>query len=664
MDQRIVKTSCPRDCFSGCTMKVHVENGRIAGFQGDEANKGAGGSLCAKGMAYIEYVYSPNRVGYPMVRVGNREEGKFKRISWQDAIQTIGEKLRDIKENYGPLSLLYYSSGGCQGLLSEYYKGFFSQYGGFTTTSGNLCYSAGIEATRLTYGEVIQNAPWDLENAGLIILWGKNPAFTNVQEMRFINNALSKGSKLITIDPIQNASSGKSHLHISPKPGTDGVLALCIMNLLVKRNSVDYDFIEKYTYGFEALKKHVEKVTVSKAAKVCGINENDIYSMLELIESSRPMTLVCGFGLQRYKNGGQTVRAISMIPALRGDVSAPGGGFKFANKRWKHLKWPFVSSSDYTVRSEYPSSRFGKALEGHKDPAIKMCWIERANPLTMNPDIKGLKRALGNMDCIVVVDQFMTDTAKFADIILPAQSFFEYDDIFSGYWTPYLSLCRKVIEPVGESKNESQIYRMLGQYMGYDMELLPEYTLDAIDDILRASGAGVGVEDLIEGPYMYEQDIAFKDRIFKTPSGKIELYSQSMMELWGQNPLPEYNIHDDSLYPLRFLSTHPRERIHSQFGDIEKLKGKDDRVLVYINPQDAKVREISDGEKVEVFNDRGIIHAYAFVTDKIKEGVVNIYEGLPESSGAGVNVLTAQETSDIAYGAVYYDCFVDIAKAL
>ena len=668
MKQNYIKTSCPRDCFGGCTMKVYVDNGTIVKLEGEDSNKATVGKLCIKGMAYMDYVYSQSRIKYPMIRVGDRGEGRFERVSWEYAIKEIGDKLKHVKDNFGPSGLMYYGSGGCQGLMSQYYQSFFSQFGGYSTTRGNLCYSAGIEATRITYGDALHNAPWDLENAGLVILWGKNPAFTNVQEMKFINKAITNGGKLITIDPIKNASSGRSNLHISPKPGSDGALALGIINQLIKHNTIDLEFIKNYTHGFEALKSHVQKYTPCAVAKICQIDENEIYSMVNIIESSKPMTLVCGYGIQRYKNAGQTVRAISMLPAIIGNVGIKGGGFRFANKQWENLKWPHIMKRSVDeIRDEYPSAALGKALDEYKNPEIKMLWIERANPLTMNPDINSLKNAMNNVEYIVTVDQFITDTARFSDIILPAQSFFEYEDVFTGYWTPYLSYCSKIIEPFYESKNESQIYRLLGEYMEYDMDYLPEYNSNTLNSVLKKCGINTSVQELKAQPLMDNNagDIAFIDRKFNTPTGKIELYSESMYGKWKQSPLPEFcdNIECTELsnkYPLRFLSTHARERIHSQFSEIEKLKTNEGKAILYISPEDAKKRFINDGSKISIYNDNGIIYAYACITKDIKYGVVNLYEGLSECSGASVNMLTNQEISDIGYGATYYDCFVDI----
>jgi anaerobic selenocysteine-containing dehydrogenase len=440
-----------------------------------------------------------------------------------------------------------------------------------------------------------------------------------------------------------------------------------VANLLIERNSVDMDFINEFTYGFQMLKSHVEKYTLFETASICGIGEDEIYSFVKLIENNRPVTLVSGYGLQRHKNGGQTIRALSILPALIGDVGVKGGGFRFANKQWRKLKWPFIPDSRFEIRDDYPAASLGRAVDSYKDPEVKMLWVERANPLTMNPDTNSLKKSIDKLEYIVVMDQFFTDTTAYADIVLPAQSFFEYDDLFAGYWTPYLSCCSKVIEPYYEAKNESEVYRMLGKRMGYDMRYLPEYNSEALDTILEYSDAGIRAEKLKESPYIGEGtgEIAFADRKFNTPSGKIELYSNAMLDKWGESPLPEYHEYagdEKAKYPLSFLSTHARERIHSQFADIERLKGKDGRVLLYINPKDAENRNLQNDDMVEIYNNRGRIYAYVCITGLIKEGVVNVYEGLPERSGASVNMLTNQDSSDIGYGAVYYDCSVEVIK--
>lgn len=660
MVEKVFRTACPRDCFGGCSMNVYIENGRIVKIEGEKSNRATGGVLCTKGMSYVDYVYSKNRIKYPMIREGKRGEGNFERVSWEFAEEKICANLRKIKEEYGPLSLMFYSSGGCGGILSEYYRGFFDQFEGYSTTRGNLCYSAGIEAVKRTYGSVEHNAPWDMENASLIILWGKNPANTNVQEMKFIRSARESGCALAVIDPIKTSSSSGADLHISPLPGTDYALALCIANLLIIEKSIDQNFVNQYTEGFQEFKDSVSKYTPTMAAEVCKIKEEEIYSLVRLLEKNKPITLVCGYGVQRYQNGGQTVRAISSIPALLGQVGIPGGGFRFANKISKRLKWPYAPEEKMMIRDDYPASQLGRAIMEYDDPPVKMLWVERANPLTMNPDTNGLIEALKKLDFIVVAEQFMTDTALYADLILPAQSFFEYDDIFRGYWTPYISAFRKVIEPFYEDRNESEIYRALGQRMGYDMKYLPVYDENAINNILTSSGIETTFRELIEKPYLTEDcEIAFKDRVFKTASGKIEL-SGIVSGVHGEDKIPNFEVSGEA-YPLRFLSTHDRERIHSQFADIERLK-ENRKGLIFINPADAMAREINDGDMLQVYNGRGAIYAVASVTGNIKKGVVNVYEGLSEASGASVNKLTAQLSSDMGDGAAYYDCFVEVRK--
>lgn len=663
MERKVFKTTCPRDCFGACTMNVYVEEGKIVKVEGAEGNKATFGVTCSKGLSVKEYVYSPNRLKYPMMRVGNRGEGKFERISWETAIDKICKELKLVKEKSGPLGLMLFTSGGCEGMLSNYNKSFFTQFGGYTAKKGNLCCSAGSEAIRLTYGEVKHNAPWDAENAGLIVLWGKNPANTNVHEMKHINDAKAKGAKLITIDPIKTASTVKSDLHLSTNPGTDMALALCIINSLIQRGSLDKEFVDKYTIGFDSLRSHVLKYSIEEASKVCGLDESEINKLIEMIENSKPLTLICGVGLQRYKNGGQTIRAISMIPAITGDVGIKGGGFRFIGNKWQSLSWPFLPETDYLTRSDYPASKLAEAIEGYSDPEINMLWMERANPLVMHPDINALKAAMDKLDFIVVVDPFMTDTAKYADIVLPAQSYLEFTDIFTAGSSPYIHTFQRAIEPYYEAKNEAEIYRMLGSAMGYDMNYLPEYNDETINMVLQKSGVNADFEKLKEGPYMESHmEIAFADRRFNTPSGKIELYSEVLAEKWNSTPMPDFysesRAEGSESYPLRFLSTHARERLHSQFADVESLNKE--KPLIYINREDAENRELAEGQRVRIFNDKGEIYALVKITDTIKPGMVNVYEGLSEHTGASVNMLTDQGVTDIGWGATYYDCFVEV----
>jgi anaerobic selenocysteine-containing dehydrogenase len=310
----------------------------------------------------------------------------------------------------------------------------------------------------LTYGEVKHNKISDLENSKLIILWGSNPAYTNIHLMHHVNKAVDKGAKLITIDIRENESGTKSNLYLNPRPGTDGCLALGIASQLIENNIIDDNFIDQHTFGFAEFKELVKNYPLSKVSDITGIPLHKIEAMIGFIKNTPEYALICGMGVQRYTNGGQTIRAISLLPALTGNIGKKGCGFYFSDRQAPELNWPFSPPKPKRIRNSIP--------------VAKAMWIEQANPMTSNPNINLLARVMNKLDLIVVADLFLTDTARMADIVLPAASMYGYYDLISGYGHSYIQLQQKLIEPPGECKHESEMYRLLGKKFGFNLETI------------------------------------------------------------------------------------------------------------------------------------------------------------------------------------------------
>ncbi|MBI9070870.1 MAG: molybdopterin-dependent oxidoreductase [Melioribacteraceae bacterium] len=676
----IYTTACPRNCYSTCSFKVLVKDDKIRSIEPHGENKAAGEGVCLKGLSYVERVYSKDRILKPLRR--NRVSNEFEEISWNDAIEIIAFKLNEIREKHSQKSVLYYSASGTKGLLNGVGSSFWKMYGGCTTTYGDLCWSAGLEATRLTLGDNKHNAPWDLENAKLIIMWGKNPAETNVHQIKHIDNAIENGARLVVIDTRRTESAEKADMIIQPRPGTDGALALAAANILIHNDWIDKEFIANNVFGFEELKNSIKDYSVEKASEITGVPEGQIYKLAELIGTIKPMTINAGYGMQRYTNSGQTMRAILSLISLTGNIGKPGAGWMFANLQtgiFDSVKDPIASyppkNADGIFRVSIPTTQLGKGIIEQTDPPIKMIWVERGNPIPQNPNTNKVIEAFRSSEFNVVIDQFLTDTAMEADIVLPAKSMFEQSDIIGAYWHPYIQLRQKIIDPPGEVKPETEIYYLLAKEMGFpDSEIgenLPFPSDETIEKFLAKKlepFPELSLERLKENPVIApgHEEIAFADLKFPTPSGKIELYSEEANSRWNVDSLPTYNEPVESAksskFSLSLMTPNTKNRIHSQFNNLELIKQISAKPVISINPEDAKRRNIKNGDLVKVFNDRGNLTIEAGLTFSIKAGAVSITNGWWLKDGATVNILSADRETDMGHGAAFHDNMVEVEK--
>jgi anaerobic selenocysteine-containing dehydrogenase len=683
----VYTTACPRNCYSTCTMRVYVKNGRLRMIEPHPDNLATPEGVCLKGLSYVERVYSPDRILYPLLT--NKSNGEFKQISWEQVFDILSEKLLSSKKNFGPQSILYYSGSGTKGLLNEVGLNFWKLFGGCTTTYGDLCWPAGLEATRLTLGENKHNAPWDIANAKLIIMWGKNPAETNIHQMLYIDKALENGGKLIVIDPRRTQSSERAELLIQPRPGTDGALALALANLLIKNGQIDHSFVENHVHGFEDFSIRVSEIDPEKAAKITDVPVQTIYKLAEYIGAITPCTINAGFGMQRYTNSGQTMRSLLSLLAITGNIGKPGAGWVYANLQtqiFDHVKDPVAfyppDKPDGKVRVSISTSLLGEQILATNDPPIKMIWVERGNPVTQNPDTNSVLKAFRSMEFNVVIDQFMTDTAREADLVLPAKTLFEQSDIIGAYWHPYIQLKQKVIEPPGEVKPESEIYHSLAKTLGFKDEqlsgLLPGPGDQQINLFLEEkliSFPQLSLEKLKEGPVLTPglEEVAFSDFKFLTPSGKIEIKSEEAASKWGIDTLPSFKENAESVagvspqlvkYPLYFMTPNTKNRIHSQFNNLQYIQQFSEKPSLQMNPHDARDREISDGDSVRIFNDRGYLVTTVSLDFSIKTGCVSMTNGWWINQGGSVNFLSSGRETDIGYGAAFHDNLVEVERTV
>lgn len=676
---KVHHTACPRNCYSTCSFKVWTDDGKVVKIDPQPLNKATPEGICLKGLSYVERVNSPERILQPL----KKYDDQFMPITWDEAIDEIAENLNHYKNKFGPHSILFYAASGMSGLLNGVSTNFWKMFGGATTVYGNLCWPAGLEATRITLGENKHNVPWDLENAKLIVVWGKNPAESNIQQMIPIEKAQQKGAKLIFIDPRRTASSERADLLVQPIPGTDGILALAIAKILIEKNQIDHEFIEKYVLGFDDFKESVLKINLEEASHECGVSLPFIEKLAENIGDIKPMTLIPGYGMQRYTNGGQTTRCLLALSIITGNIGKPGACWHYADLQgdiFSEVKEPEnyypPEKPDGIFRREIATARLGEDMFLINNPQLKAAWVERGNPVSQNPDSNIVKEAFRQLEFKVVVEQFMTDTALEADIVLPAKTMFEQSDIISSYWNPYVQLRQKVIEPVGEVKPETEIYYLLARKMGFsDDEIeknIPYPSDESIEKWLTIQlepYPELTLEKLKQEPILAPglQEIAFSDFQFKTPSGKIELYSETAHKKWGVNPLPTYErtvegYHNQTQFPFHLMSPNTKNRIHSQFGNLKSIKAIDPEPYATINLGDAQRKGIQENDLIRVFNERGELTIKAKIDASLRPGNIVIVNGYWHQEGACPNMLSKGRETDMGHGTAFHDNRVDYEK--
>ena len=680
MSIQIHRTACPRNCYSTCSFKVSTEENKIIGIEAEPLNLATQEGVCLKGLSYVERANSPDRLLQPMRRMN----GKFYPISWDEAIDEISDRLQEYKTNYGPKSMFFYTGSGSSGLVNAISKQFWTLFGGATMVYGNLCWPAGLEAVRLTLGENKHNIAWDIENAGLIVLWGKNPAETNIHQMIPIQKAQSKGTKLVVIDPRRTESAEKADLLIQPKPGTDGLLALTLAKMLIEKGKTDESFIQKYVLGYPEFRNSLSDIDPETSATICGVSLPMIEKLAELLGEGKPTAIVPGYGIQRYSNGGQTIRCLLALNVITGNLGKPGACFHYADLQgdvFSKVKEPESyyphPENDGLFRRNISTARLGNDMLAVSDPPLKMAWVERGNPLCQNPDSPAIRKAFRQLEFRVVVDQFLTDTAMEADLILPAKNMFEQTDIISSYWNPYIQIKPKVVDPPPGVKPETEIYYLLAKKLGYQEEEIRHFIPDpgdvSLEYWLRKQVAGIpglGWDALLEGPQIAPglEEIAFSDHRFITPSGKIELLSSQAVERWGVPALPGYIPHTaideaPSQFPFSLVSPNTKDRIHSQFGNLQRIRAVAESPHATISYWDAHKLAIQQGSRIRIYNETGELFLPAKIDGSLRPGVIVIYNGYWQQEGACPNELTQGRETDMGHGTAFHDSHVNLEKA-
>jgi anaerobic selenocysteine-containing dehydrogenase len=650
-------------------MVVTVEEGRIVQVEGDALNPATRGKVCLKGVSYARRAATGDRLTAPLRR--SSPGGDFEEVSWEEALTDIAAGLQRIRTDQGPLAVLYNEGSGSHGALSEMAEVFWRQFGGPTRTHGDLCWPAGLEATRLTYGDNRHNHPCLTTQSRFILLWGHNPAETNVHQMRLILDAQEEGARVAVVDPRSTDTTDAADVHLRPRPGTDAALALGMAHVIVEAGSHDTNYLARHAEGVDAYLERVREWPPDRAAEVAGVEPEVLVNLALEYARSRPALLIAGFGLQRHRQAGQTMRAVCLLPALTGNIGRAGGGWQYANLASHCLRPPPLPPAPGSPSRSYPTARLGRDILESADPPVRAAWFEKANPVSQHPRAEAVRNALEQLDLVVVVDQFLTETARLADYVLPAKTMFEQADLVTAYWHPYLQLRTKVLDPPDGVMTETGIWRHLCERSGFDATWLEVDEHELLRSMLPEGEENL-LEDLAEQPVDPSGygEIAWVEGDFSTPSGKIEFHSEEAARLWGVDPIPDYMPLEEGhqseragRYPLQLLTCKTRERIHSQFGNLDWVQEVERPRRLDISEVDAQKRGVGEGERVVVRNDRGQIEIDVHIDRGIRPGVVHVIEGRCTPEDPDLNVLIDDGVTDMNHGAIFYECLVEVERA-
>jgi len=650
------------------------ENGRAVRVKGDPSNPYTHGGLCVKVAHYEKRTYHSDRLLYPMKRSGRKGEGKFERISWNEALDTIAKKLKQIAGN-NPQSILPYSYAGTMGLLQggSMDRRFFHRLGA-SLLDRTICSSAGMFGMRYTVGASVGTNPETVDQAKYILIWGSNIITSNIHLWRYILKARSRGAKIVTIDPLKTRTGDQSDEHIPIMPGTDGALALAMMHIIVRDGLIDQDYIDRYTLGFDQLKARLQEYPPSRVSEITAIPENTIERITHEYATNSPAFIRVNYGLQRHAGGGMAVRNIFCLPALIGSWRHPGGGvilstsgfFKYDNAALE--RHDLIQGKPRTINM----NRLGEAL-AEADPPVQALIVYNSNPGAVAPNQQRVLAGLKREDLFtVVLEHFQTDTADYADILLPATTQLEHLDLHRSYGHTYAMLNTPAVNPLGESKPNTEIFRLLAARMGFDEPCFKDSDDDMVRQAMRGLNGNVGLDELTKTGWasLNVGDAPFAKGGFPTPSGKCEFYSERLKDL---DPLPTYlPPREDRLsnpqlaqkFPFVLISPPAHHFLNSTFVNL--FHQKEVGPMLEIHPADAATRQIQDGVPVKIFNARGSFLAKAVITDRTRPGVLSapsIWWSKLVPGGRNANSTTSEELTDIGGGATFYDNLVDVRLA-
>ena len=706
--KRVVHAACPHDCPDACGVLITVENGRATKIQGDPAHPVTRGFLCAKVAKYLDRVYSPDRVLYPMRRVANKgpaSSGKsspgarFERITWDQAFDEIAVRFSALAREFGPEAILPYSYGGTLAALNgaSMDRRFFHRLGA-SQLERTICSAAGEAGLKSVLGVKLGTEPEQFRFSRYIIAWGANIHGNNVHLWPFIEEARRAGARLVVIDPYRTRTAACADWYLPINPGTDAALALAMMHVIIAEELYDADYVAQHTIGFEPLLEKVKGYPPERVAQWTGISANDIIKLAREYATTRPAVIRLNYGIQRSENGGMSTRAVTMLPCITGSWKEVGGGLQlstsgaFGLNKERALEMPELMNKALGRSARIVNMvELGKALNTLDDPPVKALFVYNSNPAAVCPNHNDVIRGLLRPDLFTVVhEQFFTDTTDYADIVLPATTFFEHKDLQTAYGHYYLQLSHQAIEPLGECRSNVDVFRGLAERMGFDEPCFQQSLDSMIDAALdspnpwlkgidraclereghrRLNFAGQESQGSSPETGTGAAFLPFAHGNFATPSGKAELYCEQL-KAQGLDPVihfvpPNESRHSQNgQFPLEMLARKADNFLNSTFTNLPSVQALEVTGVLDLSAADARARAINNGDRVRVFNGRGQIELIASVDGRVQPGVVSakLHWAKLSPGGKNINVLTSEKLTDMGNSATFYSVLVEVER--
>jgi len=674
MNTFAVRGACPHDCPDTCALITTVDNGVAVRVQGNPDHAHTDGALCTKVSRYTERTYHPERLLHPLRRTGPKGSGQFERVDWDTALNDIAARLKTIAAS-NPEAIQPYSYAGTMGQVQgEGMAARFFNRLGAALLDRTICANAGGEGLVYTLGGKVGMKVEHFAESGLILIWGSNSIASNLHFWRHAQQAKRNGARLICIDPRRSETADKCHDHIALRPGTDAALTLAVMHELITHDWLDNDYIAAHTLGWEPLRERALQWPPQRAAEVCGVPVQQIQDLARAYGTTRPAAIRLNYGMQRVRGGGNAVRAIACLPALVGAWRHRAGGLLLSSSGVFPLRRAALQRPDLlagrTPRT-INMSTIGDDLLRQASPAfgprIEALIVYNSNPVAVAPESSKVVQGFAREDLFtVVLEHFQTDTADHADYILPATTQLEHWDIHASYGHTDVLLNRPAIEPLGEARTNTDIFRELAQRMGFDD---PCFADDDLTLCRTAFGDVVDFERLLEHGFatLPVPEAPFAQGGFPTPTGRCEFFSERLAAQ-GLDGLPDHLPNYETpvagdLYPLAMISPPARNFLNSSFVNVTSLRDIESEPVLEIHADDALARGIESGQMVRIFNARGEYRCKAQVSRRARPGVVNglgIWWRKLGAFGTNVNEVTSQQLTDLGRGPVFYDCAVEV----
>jgi anaerobic selenocysteine-containing dehydrogenase len=656
-----------------CSLIAHVEDGKVVRIQGDPDHPYTAGFACGKVNRDTENVNSPERILTPLKRTGPKGAGQFKRISWDEALDEITGKWKTIIKESGPLALLGYAYSAHQGLMNRgLVNGLFHALGSSRLQAGTVCDTCCEEAWNVTVGPIGGADPESVVHSDLVISWGADLAATNVHFWAlYEEQKKTRGVPLIVIDPRRTRSAKAADLYLPIRIGTDAALALGVMHILVRDKLVDRDYIAKHTLGFEKVEREIlPKFTPARTAEITGLSVADIEKLASMYGKAKAALIRLGEGMTRLAAGGQALRTVVLLPGVSGHYAVKGGGALLLTAASCDLNYNAVRKPSGPATARMVNHlRLGEEFLNMKDPPIRALYVSANNPAVTCPEAHKVRKGLAREDLFTVVhDPFMTDTAKYADIVLPAASYLETDDLYRAYGAYWMQWGQQAAKPLGEARSNFDVAQALAGRMGLTDKIFTLAPQEAAKELFKGATGPASKADprkLFAGePIHIVHD--WQGQPFATPSGKLEFYSEQLAKQ-SIAPMPDWNedpieAADAKKWPLRLLTAPGYFQAHTAFSGVAFLRNREGKPFCILHPRDATQRGLMDGAHVRLFNDRGEIGLVLRVSDEVQPGVVLVPGQRPtsETVAGTINMLCSDRYTDMGEGATYQSTYLDV----